>query len=80
MSNVFSAGLDIHEMYNTNEERLRIIWTELQKAWNQFAHGSSHQCELDCRVIILYVLKILYQLRVTPPLEDASWPPPASIG
>jgi len=33
MSNVFSAGLDIHEMYNTNEERLRIIWTELQNAW-----------------------------------------------
>jgi len=33
MSNVFSAGLDIHEMYNTNEEQLRIIWTELQNAW-----------------------------------------------
>ncbi|XP_017075733.2 LOW QUALITY PROTEIN: enoyl-CoA delta isomerase 1, mitochondrial [Drosophila eugracilis] len=32
-SNVFSAGLDILEMYNTNEERLRVIWTELQNAW-----------------------------------------------
>ncbi|XP_017121132.2 enoyl-CoA delta isomerase 1, mitochondrial [Drosophila elegans] len=30
---VFSAGLDIREMYNTDKERLRIIWTELQKAW-----------------------------------------------
>ncbi|XP_016928831.3 enoyl-CoA delta isomerase 1, mitochondrial isoform X2 [Drosophila suzukii] len=40
MSNVFSAGLDIHEMYNTNEERLRIVWTELQNAWIAL-YGSS---------------------------------------
>ncbi|XP_052851792.1 LOW QUALITY PROTEIN: enoyl-CoA delta isomerase 1, mitochondrial [Drosophila gunungcola] len=33
LSNVFSAGLDIMEMYNTDKERLRVIWTELQKAW-----------------------------------------------
>ncbi|XP_017060867.1 enoyl-CoA delta isomerase 1, mitochondrial [Drosophila ficusphila] len=32
-SNVFSAGLDIFEMYNTDKERLRTIWTELQNAW-----------------------------------------------
>ncbi|EDW52321.1 enoyl-CoA delta isomerase 1, mitochondrial [Drosophila sechellia] len=32
-SNVFSAGLDIFEMYNTDVERLRTVWTELQNAW-----------------------------------------------
>ncbi|KAH8333465.1 hypothetical protein KR059_000144 [Drosophila kikkawai] len=39
-SNVFSAGLDILEMYNTDEERLRTIWTELQNAWIAL-YGSS---------------------------------------
>ncbi|XP_043661866.1 enoyl-CoA delta isomerase 1, mitochondrial [Drosophila teissieri] len=32
-SNVFSAGLDIFEMYNTDVERLRTVWTELQNVW-----------------------------------------------
>ncbi|KAH8413117.1 hypothetical protein KR009_008190 [Drosophila setifemur] len=30
---VFSAGLDLLEMYNTDKERLRTIWTELQNVW-----------------------------------------------
>ncbi|KAH8249721.1 hypothetical protein KR032_011720 [Drosophila birchii] len=38
--NVFSAGLDILEMYNTDEERLRNIWFELQNAWIAL-YGSS---------------------------------------
>jgi len=30
---VFSAGLDITEMYNPTEERLRLFWTSLQTMW-----------------------------------------------
>ncbi|KAH8393166.1 hypothetical protein KR200_004599 [Drosophila serrata] len=39
-SNVFSAGLDITELYNTDEDRLRTIWRALQNAWIAL-YGSS---------------------------------------
>jgi len=32
---VFSAGLDIREMYQTTPERLHLFWSSLQKLWMQ---------------------------------------------
>ena len=33
MNKIFSAGLDITEMYKPDEERLRTFWTTLQEVW-----------------------------------------------
>ncbi|XP_060653251.1 enoyl-CoA delta isomerase 1, mitochondrial-like [Drosophila nasuta] len=32
-SKVFSAGIDIHEMYKPDKERVRLLWTTLQDIW-----------------------------------------------
>ena len=37
--NIFSAGLDITEMWNPDETRLRAFWTSLQEMWLRF-YGS----------------------------------------
>ena len=37
--NIFSAGLDITEMWNPDEARLRAFWTSLQELWLRF-YGS----------------------------------------
>ena len=38
--NIFSAGLDITEMWNPEETRLRAFWSSLQEMWLRF-YGSS---------------------------------------
>ncbi|EDW28453.1 GL18943 [Drosophila persimilis] len=37
---IFSAGLDIMEMYNPEKERIRAFWTQLQEVWLSL-YGSS---------------------------------------
>lgn len=80
---IFSAGLDILEMYQPDKERIRAFWTALQDTWLAL-YGSSvpTAAAINVRprrftIYSLYLYRFPY--RAIPQPAAACWPHHASI-